>query len=185
MAKLQSDKLTLEIKFKPFEYEWINYDIIFYWKNDIIINDGILKREGEWWSKRDYGTFMANDYEEDHLIDTIKKVLETNKAEYWEPLEPDVIIAIYPSVFFPFLKSHWTLVDNSGEEQIEKDVANEIQNISEDDLFTIITFIDSYSFKDEKSYSGEGISLHIIVTRKDLEKFVSDLEIEYNNLSQS
>lgn len=42
--------------------------------------------------------------------------------------------------------------------------------------------LDSYSFKDEKSYSGEGISLHMIVTRKDLEKFVSDLEKEYNDL---
>jgi hypothetical protein len=179
MAKLQSDHLALEIKFKSFEYEWINYDIIFYWKDDIIVNNSILKREGEWWKKRNYGTFIADDYEEDHLIDTIKEVLKTNKAEYWEPLEPDVTMAIYPNKFFPFLKCHWTLIDNDKEEQIE----NEIREIREDDLFTIITFIDSYGFKDETSYSGEGISLHMTVRREDLEKFVSDLEIEYNNLS--
>ena len=119
MAKLQSDHLALEIKFKSFEYEWINYDIIFYWKDDIIVNNSILKREGEWWKKRNYGTFIADDYEEDHLIDTIKEVLKTNKAEYWEPLEPDVTMAIYPNKFFPFLKCHWTLIDNDKEEQIE------------------------------------------------------------------
>jgi hypothetical protein len=179
MAKLQSDNLVLDVKFKSFEYEWINYDIRFYWKDEIIINDNILKREGEWWSKRDYGTFMASDYEKDHLIDTIKKVLKTNKAEYWEPLEPDVTIAIYPNTFFPFLKSHWTLIDDDKEKQIE----NEIQERFEDDLFTVITFIDSYGFKDEESYSGEGISLHMIVRREDLEKFVTDLETEYYKLT--
>jgi hypothetical protein len=181
MAKLRSDELTLEIKFKPLEYEWINYDIKFFWKDDIVINDDIIKKEGDWWSKRDYGTFIANDYEKDHLIDTIKKVLETNKAEYWEPLEPDVIMAIYPNIFFPFLKSHWTLIDNGEEKQTE----NYMHERLGDELFTIIIFIDSYGFKDSKSYSGEGISLHIIVRREDLEKFVSDLEIEYNNLSDS
>lgn len=182
MAKLQSDELTLEIKFKPFKDEWVNYDIIFYWRCDIIINDGILKREGEWWNKREYGTFMANDYEKDHLIDTIKNVIKTNKAEYWEPMEPDVIIAIYPHIFFPFLKSHWTLVDNENidKERIDKET---IKEEVDDDLFTIITFIDSYNFKYSKSYSGEGISLHMIVRREDLEKFISDLEMEYNNLS--
>lgn len=178
MAKLQSDNLTLEVKFNSFENQWINYDIRFYWKDDIIVNDNILKREGKWWSKRNYGTFIANDYEKDHLIDTIKKILKTNKAEYWETLEPDVTIAIYPEKFFPFLESHWTLIDNDKEEQIE----NEIQERFEDDLFTIIFFIDSYGFKDSESYSGEGISLHMVVRREDLEKFVSDLEIEYNKL---
>ncbi len=46
----------------------------------------------------------------------------------------------------------------------------------------IITFIDSYTFNNNKAYSGEGISLHLIVTRKDLEKFANQLEIEYQNL---
>lgn len=178
MAKLQSDDLTLEIKFNSFENEWVNYEIKFYWKGDVIINDNILKRDGEWWCKRNYGTFLADDYEKDHLIKTIRQILETNKADYWEPLEPDVKIAVYPKEFFPFLKSHWTLIDNDEEEQIE----NEAQEKCED-LFTVIIFIDSYSFKDSESYSGEGISLHMVVRRKDLEKFVADLEIEYNNLS--
>ncbi len=182
MAKLQSDNLTFEIKFKPFEYEWINYEIMFYWKDDIIINDGILKIEGEWWGKRRHGTFMANDYEGDHLIDTIRKVLDTNEPEYWEPLEPDAKIAIYPDQFFPFLKDHWVLIDEKDEEV--KQNGNEKQEKEQDDLFTIIIFIDSYNFKDCKAYSGEGISLHMVVTRKDLEKFVVDMEVEYDSIKK-
>lgn len=66
-----------------------------------------------------------------------------------------------------------------GEGQIAEEQYEKCRN----DLFTIMIFIDSYNFKDCTIYSGEGISLHMVVRREDLEKFVSDLEIEYNNLS--
>lgn len=184
MAKLQSDNLILEIIFKPFEYEWINYEIMFCWKDDIIINDNILKKAGEYWGKRPYGTFMANDYERDHLIDTIRKVLDTNGPEYWEPLEPDAKIAIYPDEFFPFLKSHWTLVDEKDDETKQDENEKQEKDKNTDDLFTVIIFIDSYQFKGCVAYSGEGISLHMVVTRKDLEKFATDLEIEYSNIEK-
>lgn len=184
MAKLQSENLILEIRFKPFEYEWINYEIMFYWKDYIIINDNILKKAGEYWGKRPYGTFMANDYERDHLIDTIRKVLNTNEPEYWEPLEPDVKIAIYPDKFFPFLKSHWILIDETDEKTKQDDSEKQDKDKYTDDLFTIIIFIDSYQFNDSVAYSGEGISLHIIVDREHLEKFATDLEIEYNDVEK-
>jgi hypothetical protein len=139
MAKLQSDGLTLDIKFMGFKDEWIEYEIKFYWKDEIIINDSLLKREGEYWGKRSTGAFLANDYQKDFLTETIRDILQTNEPEYWEPLEPD-------------------------------------------DIFTIITLIDSYTFKNNMAYSGEGISLHLIVTRNDLEKFADQLEKEYRNL---
>lgn len=185
MARLQSDNLVLEIKFKPLEYDWINYDIIFYWKDDIIINNNILKREGKFWDKRSYGTFMINDYERDHLIETIRKVLDTNKPEYWEPLEPDAKIAIYPDEFFPFLKDHWILIDEKGDEIKEDENEKQEKDKNTDDIFTIIIFIDSYQFKDSSVYSGEGISLHMVVDREHLEKFVTDLEMEYSNIDKN
>ena len=178
MAKLQSDDLILDVKFSSFEDEWVTYEIKLYWKDEIIVNDSILKRAGEWWNRRKYGTFLANDYEKDYLIETVRKVLDTNKPECWEPMEPDAKIAIYPGRFFPFLKTSYNLFEEMEEIRIE----NEKQEKSQDDIFTIIAFIDSYSFKDSRSYSGDGISLHLIVERKDLEKFVTDLQIEYDNL---
>lgn len=178
MAKLQSDGLILDVKFNSFEDEWVNYNIKFYWKDDIIINDNILKRDGEWWNRRGYGIFLANDYEKDCLIETARKVLDTNNPGCWEPMEPDVKIAIYPGRFFPFLKTPYNIFEEMEEIRTEK----EKQEKREDDLFTVITLIDSYNFKNCGSYSGGGISLHLIVERKDLEKFVADLQIEYDNL---
>jgi len=179
MAKLQSDDLILDVRFSSFEDEWVNYDIKFYWKDEIIVNDNILKRisESKYWSRRDYGTFVANDYEKDYLIVTIKKVLDTNKSECWEPMEPDAKIAIYPGIFFPFLETRYNFFKEMEEIRIEK----EKHGKNPDDLFTVIAFIDEYNFKNAGAYSGQGISLHLIVERKDLEKFVTDLEIEYDN----
>ena len=178
MAKLQSDNLTLEIKFSRFENDWIAYEISFLWKDKTIINDEILKKG----IRRKYGTFLSNDFEKDYLIETIRRVLDTNKPEYWEPVEPDAIIAIYPEIIFPFL-NHWIPVDEK--EHKEQDVLelseDEKQYIT-NEVFTVIAFIDRYEFEDCKSYSSEGIALHLIVTREDLEKFVSDLKKEYDSL---
>lgn len=178
MAKLQSGHLTLEIKFNRFEDEWVAYEISFLWKDETIINDGIFKTN-RWWDKRRYGTFLANDYEKDELIETLKNVLGTNKPDYWEPIEPDAKIAIYPEMYFPFLKDHWVTVDDTDEKIIQAE--DEKQDTNKYELFTVIAFMDTYNFRESDSYSSEGISLHIIVARKDLEKFVTDLEIEYNN----
>jgi len=217
MAKIRSGNLTFDIKFKRLEDEWIAYEISFLWKDETIVNDKILKKN-RWWDKRIHGTFLANDYGKDFLIETLKKVLSTNKSEYWEPVEPDAKIAIYPEEYFPFLKSHWVPIEDVNEqieqikeqlkeqpnlsaeklkeqldlleEQLEEQL-KEQQNLSPEDekrdaskyeLFTIIAFIDTYNFEDSKSYSGEGISLHLIVTRRDLERFVTDLEEEYSEL---
>jgi hypothetical protein len=185
MARLQSDNLTLDVRFNRLEEDWVAYEICFLWKNEIIVNDGILKKN-RWWDRRKYGTFLANDYETDYLIETLKNCLITNQPEYWEPVEPDAKIAIYPEMYFPFLKDHWVAVEETdekiiqGEKIIRDDLQDKIHDISKYELFTIITFIDRYNFKDSDSYSGEGISLHLIVTRKDLEKFITDLETEYD-----
>jgi hypothetical protein len=188
MAKLQSNNLTLEIKFDIFEEDWIAYEISFLWKNDLIVNDNILKKS-RWWDRRKYGTFLANDYKADSLIETIKNCLVTNKPEYWEPIEPDAKIGVYPEIYFPFLKDHWVTVEETGEQVLQAEVEeqqelskDEIQNANNYELFTIIAFIDTYNFEGCSSYSSEGISLHIIATRKDLETFVTDLETEYNDL---
>lgn len=172
MAKLQSGNLAFEIKFNRFEDEWVAYETRFTWQDDTIINNNILKGD-RWWYRRRYGTFLANDYKEDQLIETIKKVLDTNKPDYWEPVEPDAKIAIYPESYFPFLKDHWVTVDDTDGKIIQP------EDTSKYELFTVIVFIDTYNFRDCDAYSSEGVSLHLIVARKDLEKFVTDLEAEY------
>ncbi len=72
------------------------------------------------------------------------------------------------------MKSHWVVV-------YEKDKNQEDMEQRKGECFTIITFIDSYNFEGSDTYSGEGISLHMVVKREDLENFVTDLEAEYKN----
>ncbi len=74
------------------------------------------------------------------------------------------------------------IVPTEEKEHEENEKKKQKKGKQPDDLFTIITFVDSYNFKNNRAYSGEGISLHLIVTRKDLEKFANELEIEYRNL---
>jgi hypothetical protein len=179
MAQLLSDKLMLEVNFSSIENEWVNYDIRFFWNNEFIIRDEILKREGKYWGGRKYGTFLANDYQSDSLIDIIKEALDTYKATCWEPMEPDARIAIYPGLFFPFLETPYNLFEEMEALRIKR---LEKQKKEEEDFFTIITFIDAYNFKESFSYDDVGISLHMVVDREKLEKFSDDLKKEYDKL---
>ncbi len=187
MALLKSELLSLEINFVGFEYGWVQYEIYFKWENEPIINDNLLKRDGEYWSSRKTGSFLANEDEKDRLIDTISKVLETNEPEYWEPIDPDIIVAIYPEMYFPFLKSHYTLIDESEDHkkkrQEREKLKKELGSLP-DDSFTINVFIDAYNFKNSDAYYDEGISLHLIVDRVTLENFKSDLSKEYSEFKE-
>ncbi len=174
MAQLKSRNLTLEIAFTKFEDEWIAYLIKFLWQNDNIINDNILKKTG-WYGKREPSTFLANDYERDHLIETIRKAISTYKPQGWEPMEPDAKLGIYPMRYFPFVETNYNLFEELEEIRLNT------KNHEDTDLFTIIFYIDTYNFKDTIAYSSDGISIHMVVTRKDLEKFADDLE---NDLSK-
>ena len=187
MALLKSELLSLEINFVGFEYGWVQYEIYFRWENEPIINDNLLKRDGEYWGSRKIGSFLANEDEKDRLIDTISKVLQTNESQYWEPIDPDIIVAIYPEMYFPFQRSHYTLIHESedykkkrGErEKLKKELGS-----LPDDSFTIIVFIDAYNFKNSDAYYGEGISLHLIVDRVTLENFNSELSREYSEFKE-
>ncbi len=163
MAKLQSENLTLEIEFTKLEEEWIAYEISFLWRNGPIINDSIMKKN-RWMSKRRYGTFLVNDYEKDSLIETIKKSVETGISGFWEPVEPDVRVTISQNVYFPFLTNPI------------------LSKKYRDDTFTIVVLIDTYNFEGCDAYSSDGISLNMTIRKKDLEKFVVDLEEEYDKL---
>lgn len=176
MATLNSDEATLEIKLKGFKGEWLDYGISFHWRDEPMVNDAILKREGEWWSSRETAEFLANDYEKSELIEILRRVLKSGRSDYWEPLEPDIIMAVYPRKVFPFLESKWTeLYRREGIE--EEDLLH--------NLYTVIAFIDTYNFEGCKAYSSSGLALHLLVEREELEKFLDELEEEYKEIMRS
>lgn len=182
MAKLTYKSLSLEIKYVGFKAGDVQYEIAFLWEGESMINDALLKRNTSYWSSRSKGAFLANEFEKDSLIETIEKVLESNESDYWEPCDPDVTIAIYPEMFFPFLKSHYEIAWMSekakrAREEYEREKME--KGRLPDDPFTVIAFVDAYNFRNSTAYCGSGIALNMIVERKDVETFCSDLKKEY------
>lgn len=103
MATLASDDLSLEIRYRDFQHGWIQYEVFFRWQGEIILNDAILKRQGEYLGVRGRGGVLANEDEKCCILPTLEKVLETNEPDYCETIEPDIVLAIYPEQYFPFL----------------------------------------------------------------------------------
>lgn len=184
MARLVSGDLALEVFFKTFdEANWIQYEIGFTWREEPLINDAILKRINAHWADRAPGTFKANDDGEDSLLSTIERVLETNQAGAWEPIEPDAIMAFYPESFFPFLPSKRQVIYMSPmiqREQEDRRRRKEAQGGKlPDDLITVAILIDQYNLAGSVEYAGDGPALLLVVRRTALETFYFDLAGEY------
>lgn len=184
IAKLHSEQLELEIVYKERDGgEWIEYEVWFRWQGQPLVDDALLERDGAYWGGRSPSAFLANDYEEDTLIATMERVLQTNEPDYWEPLEPDLIVAIYPEQWFPFLPSHHELIWRSEESQQAQ--ATHEQRKAEaggrlpTDPITIICFVDSYNLRGGQVYSSDGLALVLSTTRQERERFAADLRAEY------
>lgn len=187
MAILKSGNLSFDFQYAGFEYGWVQYHIFFCWKDEGIVKGSLLKRGGEYWNSRPEGAFLANEDGGDGFIPLLKKVLEKGKADYWEPLEPDIIIAIYPEEYFPFLPSHYNLVYESEKHKAKRKAREELKKEKgklPDDTFTFIAFVDAYNFKEADAYYGEGFSIQLIVKRHELEDFLIKLEAEYEEFKQ-
>ncbi len=182
MATLSLEDLSFEFNYSNFEGGWISYQFYFRWRGDNIINESILKKRGDYWGNRADGAFLAQEYEADGLTRLLKKVLEKNQADYWESLDPDILVAVYPDQFFPFLPSHYRLVRESDEHKAERAAREKLkkeQGNLPDDLFTIIVSVDAYNLKHADAYYGSGLSLQMVVSREELEVFLNNLETEY------
>lgn len=182
MAILKSGELSFDFRYGGFGNGWVQYQFYFRWKEKTVIKDESLKRRGDYWGSRPEGAFLANEDESDSFVPFLRKVLETDEADYWEPTDPDIIVALYPGDYFPFLKSHYKVVFESDDlKQQRRDwrKLKEEKRKLPDDHYTFIVFVDAYNFKDADAYYGEGFSMHMVVERQDLEAFTDELEREY------
>jgi hypothetical protein len=186
MAKLTSRNLSIEIRFLELdECQWVQYEIFFLYKDQPMVQDALLKRVNEHWSKRSLGAFKANEDEGEAggLIETLRKALETDERQYYEPIEPDFTLAIYPNMAFPFMESRYERIYTS-ERALQEERQHEQARVAAggklpDDYFTIILRIDLYNFGDEIAYAGEGPALIMMPQRKEVRKFLEDYEQEF------
>ena len=184
MALLNSDDLSFDFRYTDFIDDWVEYQFFFRWRGESIVRDEVLKS----WSGKLKGAFFANEYESDGLIPLIKKVLDSDEADYWEALEPDITVAIYPNAFFPFLETKRELIYESEEAKRIREEREELKREKgklPDDMFTFIVFVDAMNFKGSDAYYGQGISLNMCVYRYQLEEFLKDLEFEYAEFKKS
>lgn len=184
MAILQSGNLGLEIRFVELDSEnWVQYEILFLYKGEPMVQDHQLKRVNEHWQKRSPGAFKANQYGHDGFIPTIRAALDSDQPQSFTPIDPDITLAIYPLRGFPFIASGWELIYQSEEaEQEEQDQAL-IREVAggrlPSDPFTIIFKVDMYNYGETMMYHGEGPALILLVRRHELREFCDELEQEY------
>lgn len=188
MAVLQSNDLSFVFRYTGFDHGWVQYQFFFLWKGEPVIRDEVLKRQSKYWNSRQESAFLANSYEKDDFLPFLKNLLESDEPDYWEPIEPDIIVAIYPDGYFPFLKSHMTMVYESDESKSQREARRkqkeEIGKLP-DDLYTFIAFVDVYNLKEADAYYGQGFSLQMIVSRQNLEAFADDLDCEYTEFKKA
>jgi len=187
MAILKNDDLSFEVVYKGFQHGWVEYEFFHRWQGENIINDAILKRHNEYWGKRSGGALLANEHRECGILPLLKEVLRTNKPDYWEALDPDVTIAIYPEQHFPFLESKWKIVSESAEtkqKRIEREKEKAEKRLLPDDDIDVILFFDVYNFKGASTYYGDGICFKMTVTRAQITRFYDDLKQEYIQFKQ-
>ena len=175
----------MDFQYTRFSYGWVIYQFRFLWKGEAIIKDSVLRRDSEGSKNRSKNAFRADD-DEDSFLPILKEVLESNEAGEWAPIEPDVCVGIYPDEFFPFLSHDWFVLrkallndDQKAEREVKEKLKKEKPGNLPDDFFTFIICASENNFKGGSLGAPEGISLHMIVRRHELERFAEDLEREY------
>jgi len=164
MAILRNRDLSLEVQYRAFERGWVEYAIWVRWKDEPVINDAILKRRGPYWGKRPKGAFLASQEQECGILPLLRKVLETNQADYWEPLDPDILLAIYPDDGFPFLPSRWQqLYDRPdlGEKFEAEEKERRAKPRRPDDLMELMLSVDIYNLDGCDAYSASGLCFRL------------------------
>lgn len=110
MVVLSIEDLSLEIAHLDSAHEGISYDICLRWRGEPLLNDAALKRRNKNpWAQRPAGAIEPRDSGRE-ILPFLRKVLETNKSDYWVPDDPDIVLAIYTDDDVPFLPPKWTLL---------------------------------------------------------------------------
>ena len=181
----------MDFRHADFSDGWGVYEFRFLWKGEAIVRDSVFRRDSDWTKNRSENAFWAYydpDDEEDSFLSFLKEVLESNEADYWEFDEPpDAVLGIYPDEFFPFSSYNWFVLrkailndDQKTEREVKEKLKKEKPGKLPGDSFLFIICANQSNFKGGGYGATEGVSLNMIVTREELERFAEDLQREYH-----
>lgn len=110
-------------------------------------------------------------------------MLNSQKSNYIEPIDPDIRITVHPIHAFPEDRSFliWEAEHIKKQREERERLKRELGKLP-DDLFEIIFFLDTYNFKGCTAYSGAGISFNFVIVRKEFENFICQLDQERQNI---
>lgn len=191
MAILSSGNLSLEIRMTGRDMEdWIRYEIFFRYKGQSILDDRMLKYRdfSHHWNSRPFGGVIGEDCDEDELITTMQKALDSGEPQYFEALDPGFLVAVYPNQVFPFIPSNRERVyqtDDLEQQEMDEELIRELAggNLPGDPV-TVIVRIDSFHFGDEIAYSMDGPAMILTTTRYEVQQFIDNLRKEYAAIKQ-
>lgn len=188
MAILSDGDLSFELRYVRIQrgpVSWVYYRFRFLWQGIPIINDAILKRINNYWNDRQEGELLACSDLDDDVLVVLERALSDNQMVEWEPVEPDVSIRLYPND--PF--ACWgrppsaNIGADRGADRADVVESSVLHRDSASELFTLVVVVAPYQFKGADSYGCGGPGLEMVVRRKALEGFISQLRNEFDALS--
>ncbi|PID83217.1 hypothetical protein CSB11_02635 [Candidatus Campbellbacteria bacterium] len=186
MAKIIDDLFEFEITLsKDLEYGDIDYYMTFKWDGKHILNNNVLKRSFGPWSKLSEGVIWQDGEEEGYLIEVIKELLEDDTEKIWGDFFDDVTIHFEPLPYWIDYKKKSGILylsDEFKEEQKQRKKKKKKMGKLPDDEYDIHLSVDFSQFEKRTGVGQKGLTFNFSATREDLEKFVEQLEIEYQNL---
>ena len=186
MAILSDGDLSFELRYIRVEYgpvSWVYYRFRFLWQDIPIINDAILKRINDYWNDRREGELLACSDLDDDLLPVLERGLRENVPVEWEPVDPDVMISLFPDLRLAYWGTS-TSLDVESDQKEEASEQSSPPNLEHDkDLFTLVVLVSPYQFKESDYYGCGGPGLQLVVSRSELEAFLAQLRDEFEALA--
>ena len=183
MAKLisEDDDLVCDIWYNGVRDDWYYYRITLLWKGKPVVNPALRYLANDGNPKVEFGFYH---HEGDGLRRIFDHALKTGIPCVWDGMEELISLALFPGGSWPYHtppKFHLLrtpLVVRTLEVQY-RDIPI---HFDPDESWTIMFFIDSQNFVDAEMLTGNGIILTLSTTRKEVERFRKELEVEHEQL---
>jgi hypothetical protein len=177
MAILGSNGYTLEMTLRWDDIDGVVYDFVFKWQGKPIINEEVLKRSNEFWSRGPRHGLFFTEYAYRRPLRFLRDMLEATEPHEFSPTEPDVQIIVWPIDAMPHDHSMVAYESEDRNKEREEQEARKKQlSKLPNDLFQIEFFVDTYNFEGCSELSPDGITFRLWVHRSELESFVEELE---------